>query len=377
MPDDDYLEHLEEARELIQLAGETDEGRAAARRWLRQVISAVGDAEPVVLQPVPPELAGSGYIANRDAMRRSGYDATTVALSETGGAGIELYPDPRAGTGSSDPVIMLGQYDNGGPAADGGTTMQYDMAALHQAAVQDEVDRYSLMMDGRRPGPARPEYAGLQLSEPLPLEEADEQDIVQATMQLASRIGNGCSFRDVSEVAFSGGTGDRAAALVDLDQRFAPATPSPAAGALDLELARQREAEGVWRRHVSGQQGQELDARVADIVRRNPGMLADTPRHRGGQTHVSVSWEDGGYDKYADQPSTGQPAKGGVLHPEVERIAREHGLYFGGVNETCPVPSARERERQERRARAGHQGGLYDIPQWHRGATRMMAMPRG
>ena len=255
--------------------------------------------------------------------------------------------------------------------------MQYDMAALHQAAVQDEVDRYSLMMDGRRPGPARPEYAGLQLSEPLPLEEADEQDIVQATMQLASRIGNGCSFRDVSEVAFSGGTGDRAAALVDLAQRFAPATPSPAAGALDLELARQREAEGVWRRHVTGQQGQELDARVADIVRRNPGMLADTPRHRGGQTHVSVSWEDGGYDKYADQPSTGQPAKGGVLHPEVERIAREHGLYFGGVNETCPVPSARERERQERRARAGHQGGLYDIPQWHRGATRMMTRPRG
>src|SRR6516162_5314205 len=120
MPDDDYLEHLEEARELIQLAGETDEGRAAARRWLRQVISAVGDAEPVVLQPVPPELAGSGYIANRDAMRRSGYDATSVALSETGDPGTELYPDvPGAG-------LYLA-----GAAGDGGT-MQDDFGALHQ-----------------------------------------------------------------------------------------------------------------------------------------------------------------------------------------------------------------------------------------------------
>jgi len=385
MPDDDYLEHLEEARELIQLAGETDEGRAAARRWLRQVISAVGDAEPVVLQPVPPELAGSGYIANRDAMRRSGYDATTVALSETGGAGIELYPDPRAGTGSSDPVIMLGQYDNGGPAADGGT-MQYDPAAIYQAAAQDEIDRYALMMQGRRPGPARPQYAGLSVSEPWALEKADDADIVSATMQLAGTTEGRATFRDVAEAVDELSlsrtpethreTSSRADALVSVSGMF-PAR-SPAAGELDLELARQREIERISREHLGLGRSSDRIARrqgampdeaelaeeeVARIVAANRHMLSYAPRK--GRTTLTSDQEYDRYGEPVDHITGGQPAKGGIPHPEVERLAREHGLYLGppAGNATYPVLSPRERERAERRARPGHQAGLFSIPE--------------
>jgi hypothetical protein len=177
MPEDDYMARLEEARDLIQLAGGTPEGRAAARSWLRQVISAVGDDEPAVLQPAPREV--SGYTLNRDAMRRSGYDATTIALSETGGADVVLYPD-------SGPA---GSYDSGYDDPGLALAMQYDNDALEQELARDEVDRYSLMLDGRRPGPARPQYAGMRLSEPRPAEEADADDIVTATMELAARAG--------------------------------------------------------------------------------------------------------------------------------------------------------------------------------------------
>jgi hypothetical protein len=370
MPDDDYLERLEEARELIQLAGETEEGRAAARSWLRQVISAVGDAEPVVLQPVPPGLAGSGYIANRDAMRRSGYDATTVALSETGGAGIELYPDvPGAG-------LYLAEA-----AGDGGT-MQDDFGALHQAAAQDEIDRYALMLQGRRPGPARPQYAGLQLSEPWPLEEVDEDDLIQATMQLAGITEGGATFRDVAEavdeLALSRTpetpreTASRADALVRLAGMFPARTP--AAGELDLELARQREIERISREHlgrgrasdrIARRQGavpdEAEDAReeVDSIVERHRDMLSHAPRQ--GRTHLS---SDADYDKFGPQNDGGQPARGGVMHPEVERLAREHGLLVGwSPNTTYPVLTPRERERAERRARPGHQSGLFTIPE--------------
>jgi hypothetical protein len=375
MPEDDYMARLEEARDLIQLAGGTAEGRAAARSWLRQVISAVGDAEPEVLQPVPPELVGTGYVVNRNAMRRAGYDATTIALSETGGAGIELYPDPgAAGPYDSD------DYPGPGPAWDGGTAVQYDNAALEQALVldnaaleqelaRDEVDRYSLMLDGRRPGPARPQYAGLQLSQPRPAGEADPDDIVTATMELAARAGERVSFRDVAEavdelaLSRGGETGARADAVVSLARRYFPDRGSPATADLDLELARQREIDRLTRGHgrrglsdrIARRQGAEPDeAEAAEeevdrIVADHRDMLTHEPARRG-LTHLST---DDDYDKYAEQNDARQPSRGGVLHPEAERIARENGHYFQGANKTYPVPTAAERERQERRARAG------------------------
>ena len=265
--------------------------------------------------------------------------------------------------------------------------MQYDPAAIYQAAAQDEIDRYALMMQGRRPGPARPQYAGLSVSEPSPLDEADADDSVQATMQLASRI-PGATFRDVAEavdeIALSGSTGDRADALVSLATRYAPASPSPAAGELDLELARQREIARVTSSdRIARAQGavpseaETAEEEVRRIVAENRHMLSEAPRR--GRTALTSDREYDRYGEPADHITAGQPARGGVPHPGVLDIIQRHGLYFGppAGNETYPVKSAQQREREEVRARHGHQGGLYDIPQWHRGATRMMAMPRG
>src|SRR5271165_2572170 len=98
MPDD-YMTRLEQARELIQLAGETAEGRAAARGWLQQVQQAV-DApdEPDAV----PDPAAQQRAAQVRAAQQMGYDA--ISLSETGDAGCELYPAD----------IGLGRYDDAG-----------------------------------------------------------------------------------------------------------------------------------------------------------------------------------------------------------------------------------------------------------------------
>jgi len=350
----DYRDHLDQAHGYLELAAQTAEGRAKIRKWAADVAAALDQQEAEAADPAAERRA-----AQVRAARDLGY--TNIALSETGGAGIELYPDvPGAGPGLA------------GAAGDGGT-MQYDPAAIYQAAAQDEIDRYALMMQGRRPGPARPQYAGLSVSEPSPLDEADADDIVQATMQLASRI-PGATFRDVAEavdeIALSGSTGDRADALVSLATRYAPASPSPAAGELDLELARQREIARVTSGdRIARAQGavpseaETAEEEVRRIVAGNRDMLSEAPR-RGRSTLTS----DREYDRYgepADHITAGQPARGGVMHPEVERIAREHGLYLGppAGNERYPVLTPRERERAERRARPGHQDGLFSIPE--------------
>jgi hypothetical protein len=405
----DYRDHIEDARDLLELAAQTAEGRRAVRRWAQQVADALPadeQDEPVVLQPVPPGLAGSGYVVNRDAMRRSGYDATAVALSETGGAGIGLYPDvPGAGlylAGAAGPYDGS-DYPGPGRAGNGGT-MQYDMAALQQAAAQDEIDRYALMMQGRRPGPARPQYAGLRLSEPWPLEEADADDVVQATMELAARAGEAVTFGDcaeaVDELALSrtpetsGESSSRADALVSLAGMF-PAR-SPAAQELDLELARQREIDRITREHTGRRRASDRIARrqgampdeaetaeeeVDSIVERHRDMLSHAPRE--GRAIVRMNSDRENYNRYGepvvDRITGRQPRRGGVMHPEVERLAREHGLYLGppAGNETYPVKSAPQHEREEVRARAGHQGGLFSIEQLHRQAMRSALSSRG
>jgi len=63
------------------------------------------------------------------------------------------------------------------------------------------------------------------------------------------------------------------------------------------------------------------------------------------------------------------------VHPEVERLAREHALYFNDPNTVYPVPSAAERERQQRRAT--NRRGLFTIQELHRQALRSAAGSRG
>ena len=364
----DYRDHLDQAHGYLELAAQTAEGRAKIRKWAADVAAALDQQEAEAADPAAERRA-----AQVRAARDLGY--ANIALSETGGPGIELYPDvPGAGPGLA------------GAAGDGGT-MQYDPAAIYEAAARDEIDRYALMLQGRRPGPARPEYAGLSVSEPWPLDEADPDDIVRAEMDLASRI-PGATFRDVAEavdeIALSGSTEDRADALVSLATRYAPASPSPAAGELDLELARQREIARVTSSdRIARAQGavpseaETAEEEVRRIVAENRHMLSEAPRR--GRTTVTSDREYDRYGEPVDHITAGQPARGGVPHPGVLDIIQRHGLYFGppAGNETYPVKSAQQREREEVRARHGHQGGLYDIPQWHRGATRMMAMPRG
>jgi hypothetical protein len=164
----DYRDHIAQARELLELAARAGaEGRAAVRSWAQQVADALppGDEPDAVLDPAEEWRA-----AQVRAAQALGY--TTVALSETGPAGIELYPDDRA----------AGHYDDGlypGPGApDNGGHMQYDAAAIARAQAEDEVARYGLMLQSGRP--ARPQYAGLPLSQPAP-DEADDADLVLAT----------------------------------------------------------------------------------------------------------------------------------------------------------------------------------------------------
>ena len=368
----DYREHILEARELLELAAQSAAGRHEIRKWAAEVAAALDQQE------AENDPAAERRAAQVRAAQDLGY--ANIALSETGGAAIELYPDgPGAGLGLA------------GTAGDGGT-MRYDPAAIYEAAARDEIDRYALMLQGRRPGPARPQYAGLSVSEPWPLDEADPDDIVQATMQLAGITEGGATFRDVAEAVdelalsrtphTARETASRADALVSLAGMF-PAR-SPAAGELDLELARQREVDRITHEHGRGaagriarRQGAEPDEaetaaeEVDSIVARHRDMLSHAPRQ--GRTHLT---SDQDYDKFTRQNDGGQPARGGVMHPEVERLAREHGLLVGwSPNTTYPVPSAAERERQQRRAT--NRRGMFTIQELHRQALRSAASSRG
>jgi hypothetical protein len=312
------------------------------------------------------------------AARELGYDA--VALSGVGGAG----------------------HVDSGPAGNGGT-MEYDLAAIHQAAVQDEVSRLSLLMQGRRPGPARPEYAGLKLTEPLPAEEPDEDldDLVRAaTLELAGRTGNRLDYNEaaaaVDELVALGdpdGVLDQEHGIVRSERLTDPAARAAALielsgmlpGAGDDEvigLARRRESDRIARRKgAMPDEAETAEEEVDSIVKRHRDMLSHAPRE--GRAVMHVNSDRYNYDRYGepivDRITGRQPAKGGVMHPEVERLAREHGLYLGppAGNERYEVPSARERKRQERRARPGHQAGMFSIEELHRGAMRSALSSRG
>ncbi len=341
---EDYLARLEQARELIQLAGETAEGRAAARGWLQQVQQAVGEPD-AVLDPAARQRA-----AQVRAAQQMGYD---VALSESGPAGIELYPAD----------IGLGHYDGGlypGPGApdNGGQRMQYDEAAIARALAADEIARLSIMAMG---GPQRPQYAGLTFSGDSPADEADADDLVAATMQLSARTEGRATYAECAAAVDELSAGEpsrRAGALVDLAHRFPGG--SPAADELELDLARQREVD-----RLTGQPG--TDPRVADIVRRHSEMLGDTPRR--GMTHTAVIRDE-------DPADRRQPGKGGATHPEVERLLRDHGLLLGLDPNSSAVPkSAAVREREERRAHHARPGRT--IEELHRSAQRSATNSRG
>ena len=292
MPDD-HMALLKQARELIQLAGETAEGRAAARGWLQQVQQAVDEPPDAVPDAAAEDEAARQRAAQLRAAQQLGYD---LALSETGDPGIELYP-----------AVGLGHFDAGsglypGPGApDNGGQPTYDGAAIARALAADEIARYEMMLRG---GPARPQYAGLTFSGDSPAEEPHADDVVAATMELSARTEGRASYAECAAAAdeLAGGEpSGRAAALVDLGRRFPGG--SPAADDLELDLARQREVD-----RLTGQPG--TDPRVADIVARNRGMLSEAPRR--GQTHVAVIQdEEPGGPRPAWQGRPG-PSRGGA-----------------------------------------------------------------
>jgi hypothetical protein len=344
MPED-YHARISQARELLELAAQSGpEARAAIKQWTQAVADHLPDEEPVG-QPEPATAGQARTAWSRPALRRGGYDADAVALSETGDAGIELYPDVRAAGHYDEP----GMYPGPGQAAPAG---QYTEDQLREAFVADEIARLGIMAQGMRPGrPARPQYSGAQLSAPAvqlsqPGErEPDDDLLVSATMELAARTGGRLTFGQVADAVdeLAGGEPSRrAAALVELAGRFPGG--SPAADELDLELARRREAD-----RYASQPGD--DPRVADIVRRNPHMLAEYPQR--GRTHVTVVTDE-------EPTDHAQPARGGAVHPEVERLLRDHGALLGfDPNTRHPVNSAARRAREEARARPGHTNARY------------------
>jgi hypothetical protein len=348
---DGYMERLEEARELIQLAGETPEGRVAARSWLQQVAGAVGADED---QPAPvPDPPTEWRAAQLRAAQALGYE--NLALSETGPAGIELYPDVRLGHYEDS-----GLYPGPGQSPDnGGQHMQpYDLGASVQALVDDEIARYSLMAQGGRP--ARPQYAGIQLSQPTQL-EVDDADLIAATMELSARTEGRATFGEVADAAdeLAGGEpSGRAGALLSLAQRFPGGTS--AANELELDLARRREVDRLSTVPPD-------DPRVLEIIERNPGVLSRAPRT--GQRHLSAIEDE-------DHTDHRQPSRGGEVHPEVDRLLREHGLLLGlDPNTRHPALSARERERAQRRASTRR--GLAGMEAMHRQALRSATSSRG
>jgi hypothetical protein len=314
----DYRDHIEGARSLLELAAQTPEGRAAVRQWAGQVADALPPEEPPEAAPDP--AAEQRRAAQVQAARELGYD---VALSDETDGAVTLH-------------YASGLYPGPGQSPDnGGQHMQpYDAAAERQALVADEVARYQMMLLGGRP--ARPQYAGLQLSRPPAQEEVDDSDIITATLELASQAD--ATFAECADFVAERAGGDpsrRAAELVRLARQLPDV--SEASIEANLGLARQREVD-----RLSAVPPE--DPRVLEIIERNPGVLSRAPRT--GQRHLSAI-EDLGED-HTDHR---QPSRGGQVHPEVARLLREHGLLLGlDPNTRNPVPSARERERAQRRA---------------------------
>ena len=136
---DEHREHINQARDLLELAAQTPEGRADLRDWLGQVMESLGQQDGA--QDVPASQDGK-TTWNRRALARSGLE---VALSADGDDPVVLaYQDSEPdGTGA---------YDNGRSDMPQSTEDQ-----LREAWQQDEVARLSMMAQG---GPQRPAYAG-------------------------------------------------------------------------------------------------------------------------------------------------------------------------------------------------------------------------
>ncbi len=99
----DYQDRISEARDLLEMAAQTPEGRAAVRRWAGQVADALPEGEPpatTVDAAAEWEAAQARRAAQVAAAEQMGY--ANLALSETGDA-VELY---LADTGP-------GHYDTG------------------------------------------------------------------------------------------------------------------------------------------------------------------------------------------------------------------------------------------------------------------------
>ena len=80
-----YRDHIEDARDLLELAAQTAEGRTAIREWAAGVTAALDQQEAEEEAGLDP--AAEWRAAQVRAAEELGY--TTIALSETGGAGIE------------------------------------------------------------------------------------------------------------------------------------------------------------------------------------------------------------------------------------------------------------------------------------------------
>lgn len=282
------------------------------------------------------------WVWNEAALSRSGLGV--VAASEA--AGCELWPDTR-------PRVPAGEVSTP-PAAP-----EYDNAALREAWQADEVARLGLQVQSG----VRVQPATVGFSAPGGDDDHLDDDVIRtATFDLAGRLGVsfGLVADAVDELAASRDPSDRAAALVELAAR---------AGGVS-RTAREHMGEGAG-----------LDPRVAEIIARNGDVLSEYPARpapwlgeagRRGQWHVTVVEDE---DDYTDRR---QPSRGGVAHPEVARMLREHGALMGiNPNTVYPVRPAREREAAEQRARPGHQAGLFSMQQLRRGALRSATSSRG
>jgi hypothetical protein len=326
--DGEHREHITQARDLLELAAQTPEGRADLRGWLGQVMQALGREDGT--QDAPDGQDGTAW--NRRALARSGL---TVALSAEGGEPQVLY---LAGDESTDG----GAHDNGGQAMP-----QYTEAELREAYLADEVARLSLVAMG---GPQRPQYAGLSVPEPAQADELDDADLAGAALELSARTGGQASFGDIAdaadELALSRDADEgttlavRASALGELARSIPGGDPSE----LEIEMAARRE---VGR--LTGQDGPVLDGRVADIVARNRDLLSETPRGPGH--HLDVIEDE-------DPTDHANPSRGGAIHPEVRRILEQHGVLVGydGGSERIRPKSPALRAAERRRARPGHTG---------------------
>jgi len=332
---EDYRDRIAEARDLLELAAQTPEGRQAVKRWTGQVSAALPDEDPGEDPDVLPASEGGTVTWNQNALARSGL---TVALSETAdGPAVELYPE----LAGPDPDV----HDNGRS-----DMPQYDAEQVREAYLADEVARLGFMAQDR--GPRRPSYAGVQLSEPAARDELDDETLTAATFELAARTGGEVTFAELADAAdelalsvsprSAGSPAARATALAELARRL----PAMDAGA-------EAEAVGLARRREIGRlTGQPwTDPRVADIVARNPDMLSDTPRRM--PTHLAVIEDEDPVDRT-------NPRRGGQVHPEVARILRQHGVLVGFDPSTTTRPKSQaQKDREERRARRGHTNSRY------------------